>query len=94
MLRRRLRFLRERAGLSVREAASRLGKSPGYLSRIEGRGEIPSADLLCEMAALYHVGPEELLELAKAAQLQATKRHIDATQSEALRMFRKNKRKS
>ena len=85
----RLRELRDEADLSVRGAASRLGKSPGYLSRLEGRGEVPSPELLCEMAALYKADVEELLELAKLAYLGATERQIEAKQNEALRLFRK-----
>jgi transcriptional regulator with XRE-family HTH domain len=94
VLRDRLRQLREEAGLSVREAASRLGKSPGYLSRIEGRGEVPSADLLCEMASLYGANIEELLELAKIAQLDSKRLLIEHQQSEALRLFRRSQRES
>lgn len=86
----RLRALREDAGLSVRQAAAELGKSPGYISRIEGRGEVPSTKLLCEMSVLYEIEVEELLDLAKVAQLEATKSQIEAKQSEALRLFRKD----
>lgn len=87
----RLKTLREDAGLSLREAASRLDKSPGYLSRIEGRGEVPTAELLCEMAGLYGADAEELLELAKRTSLEQTRVSIEAKQGEALRLYRKNK---
>lgn len=89
----RLRELREEANLSVRKAASLLGKSPGYLSRIEGRGEIPSPELLCEMATLYKANIEELLDLAKTESLENVQRQIEVKQSEALRLFRKNRRR-
>jgi transcriptional regulator with XRE-family HTH domain len=91
MLKRHLKDLREKAGLSVREAAARLEKSPGYLSRIEGRGEIPSAEFLCEMASLYGGDVDEVLELAKKARLKATEQQIVERQSEALRLFRKKR---
>jgi transcriptional regulator with XRE-family HTH domain len=91
MLRTRLIEVREKAGLSVREAAARLGKSPGYISRIEGRGEIPTAELICDMAGVYGCNPEPLLKLAAKAQIAHAKLQIQAKQSEALRLFRRSK---
>jgi transcriptional regulator with XRE-family HTH domain len=90
-LKERLKTLREKAGLSLREAASQLNKSPGYLSRIEGRGEIPTAELLCEMAGLYGADAEELLQLSKRVTLEQTRIVIEKKQGEALRLFRKNR---
>lgn len=87
----RLKSAREDVGLTLRDAASKLDKSPGYLSRIEGRGEIPTAELLCEMAGLYGVDAEELLQLAKKALLEQTRTDIEEKQTAALRLFRKNK---
>lgn len=88
----RLRELRVDAGFSVRDVASKLGKSPGYISRVEGRGEIPSVMLLCDISLLYGVDVEELLTLAKAAQLEATKQQIDLRHTEALKLFRKDQK--
>jgi transcriptional regulator with XRE-family HTH domain len=88
----RLKKLREDAGFTLRDAASKLRKSPGYLSRIEGRGEVPSAELLCEMARIYGVDAEELLELAKKTLLEQTRIGIEEKQGEALRLFRKNRK--
>ena len=93
MLKVRLRSLRESAGLTLREAAIRLKKSPGYISRLEGRGEIPTAELICDMANLYGTDAEELLKLAGTAQLAQTKSEIEAKQKEALRLFRKIRKK-
>jgi transcriptional regulator with XRE-family HTH domain len=91
-LQQRLRDLREKAGLGLREAAKKLRISPGYLSRIEGRGEIPAPELLCRMAGEYGCDVEELLELAKQAQLKAVEQQIDSKQSEALKLFRRSKK--
>ena len=41
---------RENRGLTVRALADAIGKSPGYISRIEVRGEIPSVELVVELA--------------------------------------------
>ena len=87
-----LRELRERKGLTVRALADLIGKSPGYISRIEGRGEVPSPELLCKLAEVYGVGPEKLLELAKTSQLQRAEEDIDAKHASALALFRKAKR--
>jgi transcriptional regulator with XRE-family HTH domain len=85
----KLRQLREDAGLGVREAALKLNKTAGYLSRVEVKGEIPSPELLCAMAELYQADPAELLSLAKSQQLELFREQIDVRQSEALRLFRK-----
>lgn len=90
----RLRDLRENAKLGLREAARELKISPGYLSRIEGRGEIPTPDLLCKMAELYGCEITELLELAKTAQLKVVEQNIELKQSEALKLFRRSKKKN
>ncbi len=91
-LQERLRELREIAKLGLREAARLLKISPGYLSRIEGRGGIPTPDLLCKMAELYGCEITELLELAKSTQLEAVEQQIELKQSEALKLFRRSKR--
>jgi PTS system nitrogen regulatory IIA component len=90
-LSKKLRKLRDEAGLTVRALAEKIGKTPGYVSRIEGRGEIPSADLLCVIAVVYGVPPEELLDLAKKSQLERAADEIDAKQESALKLFRKGK---
>lgn len=84
--------LRTKKGLSVRALAEKIGKSAGYISRIEGRGEIPSADLLCQLAELFGVKPESLLDLAKRSQLEQAEKDIDDRQKFALELFRKEKK--
>lgn len=91
-LSKRLIALRTKKSLSVRGLAEVIGKSPGYVSRIEGRGEIPSAELLCQLAEFYGVKPEELFDLAKQSQLERTEKDIDAKQRSALELFRKEKK--
>lgn len=91
-LSKRLKELREKKDLTVRKFAHLLDKTPGYISRVEGRGEIPSPELLCAMAKVLGVQPEELLELAKEGQLKRTEEDIDARQQEALTLFRKGKK--
>jgi transcriptional regulator with XRE-family HTH domain len=87
----RLVELRKKAGLTVRGLAEKISKTPGYVSRLEGRGEIPSPELLCELAGLYGVQPEDLLALAKKSQLEKAAEEIDAKQRSALTLFRRKK---
>lgn len=85
----RLRQLRTTSGYSVRDLADRLGKTGGYISRIEVRGEIPSPELLCAIADIFKVAPEGLLQLAKADQIVKTERDIDAKHASTLSLYRK-----
>jgi transcriptional regulator with XRE-family HTH domain len=86
-----LRELRERHGFKVREFAGLIGKTAGYVSRIEGRGEIPSPELLCKIAEVYELDPTELLQLAKTSQLERAEREIDTRHASALALYRKGK---
>lgn len=88
----RLRQLRVHGGFTVRELAELLGKTPGYISRIEGRGEVPSPELLCKIAEVYGLDPEPLFKLAKESQLERTERDISARYAKALALYRREKR--
>jgi transcriptional regulator with XRE-family HTH domain len=89
---RRLRELREQRRLTVRQFADQIKKTPGYVSRIEARGEIPSPELLCAIASVYGVAPEELLDLAKQCYLDRTEREVDEKNLSALALYRKEKK--
>ena len=88
----RLRELREQQGFTVRQFAERIERTPGYVSRIEARGEIPSPELLCVIAEAYRIAPEELLELAKECYLERAEREVQARNSSALALFRKGRK--
>jgi transcriptional regulator with XRE-family HTH domain len=88
----RLRELRQEKGLTVREFADRIKKTPGYVSRIEARGEIPSPELLCVIAGIYRVAPEELLGVAKQCYLERTEREVEERNMSALALYRKEKK--
>ncbi len=77
--------------IGVREFAERLGVSPGYLSRVEVRGEIPSPELICKIGDLLGIEPEELLDLAKEDVLARTKDDLGQRHSEVLRLYRRKK---
>ncbi|HTU24831.1 MAG TPA: helix-turn-helix transcriptional regulator [Pirellulales bacterium] len=88
----RIRELREKRKFTVRDLAEALKKTPGYISRIEARGEIPSPELLCQIAGALGAKPEELLDLAKAGQLKRTVADIERKQHDALAIFRRAKK--
>jgi transcriptional regulator with XRE-family HTH domain len=84
--------LRNEAGYSVRRLADLLGKSAGYISQIEARGEIPTPELLIEIACLFNVAPEPLFELAKQGHLERTDRELTERYKSALALYRKDKK--
>jgi transcriptional regulator with XRE-family HTH domain len=87
----RLRAAREKR-FTVREFAERIGKSPGYVSRLEIRDEIPSPELLLHISQILHIDPAELLQLAKEDQLARAERVIDEKHQAALQLFRRAKK--
>ena len=90
----RIRELRLGMDLTVQEFAEQIGKSPGYVSRIETRDEIPSAELLVVISELFRIRPEELFALAKSGHLDRVAEQIDAKQQGALVLFRKQRNES
>ena len=82
---------RDQLGISVREFAVRLGVSPGYVSRIEVREEIPSPEKICKIAYALGIDPEVLLDLAKDDVLNRTKEDLSQKHADALRLFRRKK---
>ncbi len=87
----RIKAARRKHELGVRELAARVRVTPGYLSRIEGRGEIPTGELLCRLSEALQIPAEQLLELAKAELLEKTKEEVSQKHAEALRLFRRGK---
>lgn len=82
---RELKRLRTLTGMTVRDLASALGKSVGYIGKIEAQGEIPTGELICEVARVFGQRPEPLMELAKRSLLAQTEREIERRYSHALR---------
>lgn len=87
----RIKNLRMVRRMTVRELAKQLGKSAGYISKIETKGEVPNAELMCKMAEILDVQPESLLELAKKQVLYKTEEQILNRHSKALFLFRRAK---
>lgn len=86
----RVRELRQ-GKFTVRQLADVLKKTPGYISRIEAQGEIPSAEFICTLATELGANEEELLELAKTDRLGRVEEEIDERNKHALILHRKAK---
>ncbi len=83
---------RENRGLTVRALADAIGKSPGYISRIEVRGEIPSVELVVELATVLKEDAERFLECAKSDSMERATNEVETKYQDALALFRKGKR--
>jgi chromosome partitioning protein len=73
---RELKRLRAERGISVRELGSRISKSVGYVGKIEAQGEIPSPELVREIASVFGNDPKLLLELARKSLTTQAERQI------------------
>jgi transcriptional regulator with XRE-family HTH domain len=82
---------REQQGLTVRALAEAIGKSPGYVSRIEVQGEIPSVELVVELATALGGDAERFLECAKYDSMERATNEVETKYQDALALFRKGK---
>lgn len=58
----KLRLLRSRSGLTLKELASELGYSAhGYISELESGNKLPSLELVVKLADFFDVSTDQLL---------------------------------
>jgi transcriptional regulator with XRE-family HTH domain len=88
----KIQSLRQKHSITIRALAEAVGKTAGYLSRVETRGEIPSPELLCQIAEVLKEEPETLIGLAKQDQLQRVEEQIEQKATEALSLYRRSKK--
>ena len=74
----RLRKLRDRADLSARELAKRIGVSSPFLSDIELGRRFPSEEVLGKLAAALNVPLEDLKQYDNRAPIADLKRLMDS----------------
>lgn len=86
-----IREMRDDAGYTLRGLASALVVSPGYLSRIEARGEIPSPEMVLRLAEELDADPEELLAECKRQHLVTAEQRIDERHRQAVVLFRRGR---
>jgi chromosome partitioning protein len=83
-LARAIKQLRAQHGVTVRELAEQLGKSPAYIAKIEVAGEVPSLALIAKLAERFGEPPARLLELARRSELADATREIHTRYLSAL----------
>ncbi len=86
----RIRELRRQKEWSVYNLAHELGvQSPGYVSKIEARGEIPSPEMVLKLAEVLGAEPEELIELAKKQKASELTKNVHRKYDDAFALHRK-----
>jgi len=90
----RIKKLRRAKGWSVYDLANAIRvKSPGYISKIEARGEIPSPEMISKLADALEADAKELFELAKKDKHQQLTHSINKKYDEGYALYRKSKKK-
>ncbi len=74
---REVKRLRAESGITVRRLSDLLGKSVAYVGKIEAQGEIPTAEVIGKIAAVFGEHPRHLLALAKRSMFTRAGREID-----------------
>ena len=63
-----MKLIRLQKRIKVKEVASFLGVTSGYVSNLENGRERPSTQTLVRLAGFYHVKPADLLGFAQIVQ--------------------------
>ena len=89
---------RKAKGWSVRELAGSIrnekGKpaTPGYISKIEARGEIPNPEMIIKLAVALGISPEESIEIAKREKAEQLKQNVHRKYDDAFALYRKGRK--
>jgi len=89
----KIRELRRKKGWSVYDLADRIKSSPGYVSKIEARSEIPSPDMIITLSEILGANTEELIVIAKEQKAQELTENVSRKYDKALKLYRKAKKK-
>ena len=83
---------RKKMGWTVYDLARELGlKSPGYISRIEGKGEIPGPDMVIRLAEVLGLDPKTMIDLAANEKVNQASRQVHEKFDNAFVLYRKAK---
>jgi chromosome partitioning protein len=74
---REVKRLRAEHGLTVRTLATRLDKSVAYVGKIESQGEVPSPEVIRDLAMIFGEDVGGLLDLAKQSLLSWYERDLE-----------------
>jgi len=72
-----IRELRVRKGWTAHELARAVCATPGYISKIEVRGVIPSPEMIIKLAGVLDGDAAELFELAKGDKIQEVTQSVE-----------------
>lgn len=77
---------------TVYDLARELGlKSPGYISRIEGKGEIPGPDMVIKLSEVLDLNVEKMMVLAASEKADESSRQVHEKFDNAVLLYRKEK---
>lgn len=94
----KIRELRKKKGMTVYDLAEALRNekgvpmTAGYISKIEARGEIPSPDMIIQLADALGVDAEGLAKIAKEQKSAELTRNINQKYDDAIALYRKGKK--
>jgi len=89
----KIRELRNKKEWSVYQLAEAINKTPGYVSKIEARGEIPSPEMIVKLAEAFGTSAEELAEIAKAEKSAELVKNVTKKYDDAVVLYRKSRKK-
>jgi transcriptional regulator with XRE-family HTH domain len=92
-------LLRKKSDWTVKEFIKKLEEkgqetvSPAYITRIEQYGEIPSPELICRIADVFHYDVEKLLNCAKRSKVEKFDKSLEEKYQKAVGLYRTQKEK-
>jgi transcriptional regulator with XRE-family HTH domain len=89
----KIRELRNKKEWSVYDLAKKIDATPGYISKIEARGEIPSPQMIIKLAELLGAKPEDLIEIAKSEKSEEVSKIVKRKYDDVFAMYRRIKEK-
>ena len=89
----KIREFRSKKGWSVYELAKGIDTTPGYISKIEARGEIPSPKTIAKLEEALGARAGELLEIAKAEKGEQAKQNVVKKYDKEFSLYRKTRKK-
>ena len=87
----KIKEMRQKKKMTVYDLADGIGKTPGYISRIEARGEIPSPEIIPILADVLGGNTEELFRIAKENKTEQVTQTVAKKFDNALSLYRKGK---
>jgi transcriptional regulator with XRE-family HTH domain len=88
-----IRTLRKKKKWSVYDLAKEINRTPGYISKIEARGEIPSPDMILKLAEVLGTDAGKLVEVAKKEKSEEISEAVKEKYDNAFALYRRSRRR-